>query len=202
LSNTALRGGLNAEITHHVCIITYRAKTFLCAESGCEKSFVRAEHLARHQLNVGPALEATHSRDTSLTRMKTGQTKYTHVLVVPRSSSARSCINDTNLDEKGMWYRQVRGVVEKSGGASRNRKNPLTPAGPPISPETLISSSVDVSLPQDSIEQTIREKHQFPVAGKYEVNIPFGANGHLQQDEECPVVWPSSRNTPCSSSLC
>jgi hypothetical protein len=139
LSNTALRGGLNAEITHHVCIITYRAKTFLCAESGCEKSFVRAEHLARHQLNVGPALEATHSRDTSLTRMKTGQTKYTHVLVVPRSSSARSSINDTNLDEKGMWYRQVRGVVEKSGGASRNRKNPLTPAGPPISPETLIS---------------------------------------------------------------
>jgi uncharacterized Zn-finger protein len=27
------------------------AKTSVCTETGCDKSFVRAEHLARHRLN-------------------------------------------------------------------------------------------------------------------------------------------------------
>lgn len=75
-------------------------KPFMCTDAGCDKSFVRAEHLARHRLNREFGSASDSAGHHLLMKMKIGLTRYTPVLAVQKNLSARTCTSDIRRDMK------------------------------------------------------------------------------------------------------
>jgi hypothetical protein len=154
-------------------------KTFVCTEASCEKSFVRAEHLARHRLNRKSDLKI---RDDEASTTDENEDRPDKIYSCPRCPKefVRPDLYQRHKarHEKGMWYRQVGGVVEKSVQRSPNRKHPSAQREAHTS--TPESSPPEERSPQILLHRTIREEYQCPVESQYEANNSFGVQNYTQ----------------------